>query len=138
MKKLFILSLSVAFIILACSKEQQVVNKLEGSWKASSAKGTFMGFEFDMPLTDMNIIYTFYACKVKNGACDGVFQVDSLTDNFTYTIGGEGTTIDYVDSSGTAQSIEILDLEKETFKIQNDFGLDTTGNADVVVTFTRQ
>lgn len=138
MKKLFVFCIAVALVAVACSKEQRVVNKLEGTWKGTSAKASILGFEIDFPLGDFNILYTFNPCKVKDGACSGTYQLDTYTDNFSYTIGGKGTTIDWVDSSGTIQSLEILELEKTTFKVKDDFGLDTTGTAEVIVTFTKQ
>jgi hypothetical protein len=138
MKKLLIFSLSIAFIVAACSKEQRVVNKLEGTWKATQAKGNLLGFELEVPITDVDILFTFNECKVKDGACDGTYVLDEYTEFFSYTIGGEGTTIDWIDSAGMAQSIEILELEKETFKVKEDFGLDTTGAVELTVTFTKQ
>ncbi|MCB9224791.1 MAG: hypothetical protein R2780_15235 [Crocinitomicaceae bacterium] len=138
MKKLFIFCLSVALVIVACSKEQRVVNKLEGTWKGTSAKANVLGFEIEVPLDGIDIIYTFNPCKVNKGFCNGTYQLDTYTDDFTYTIGNKGTTIDWIDSSGTTQSIDILELEKTTFKVKEDFGLDSTGIAEVTVTFTKQ
>ena len=139
MKKLALFGLLVAAVVVSCSKEQKVVNKLEGTWKATSAQAEILGFELDVPLTDQNITYTFYECKVKKGSCDGIYVFNEFTDDFVYTIGGEGTTIDYIDSTGTLQSIEILELEDNTFKVKDDFAIDTTMAAtEVTVTFTRQ
>lgn len=137
MKKLLLFSALIALIALSCSKEQKTVNKLEGSWKASTAKLEIFGVALEVPVEDLNIVYTFYECKVKDGACSGLADWDGILDEFDYTIGGEGTTIESVDSSGQIQVLNIIELEKESFKIDMDLGLDTLGSKSTV-TFKRK
>ena len=137
MKKIIVFAMMLAFVAVSCSKEQKTVNKLEGSWKATSAKVSFLGLELEVPVESENIVYTFHECKVKNGSCSGTSNWDGVIDDFNYTIGGEGTTIETLDSNGQVQVLNIVELEKETFKVDMDLGLDTTAS-NALVTFSRQ
>lgn len=133
-----ILFVGVLFILVAsCSKEQKVVNKLEGTWKATDATTEIFGVSLQIPITDNELFFTFDDCKVKDGPCSGSSDFDGVLDDFTYTIGGDANTIDYTDSLGLPQSLKILELEKETFKIENNFGLDTSV-ANLIVKFQKQ
>src|SRR5690606_16371118 len=102
MKRLLIAGLLVSAVFVSCSKEQRVVNKLEGTWKASSAKAEYGGLSIDIPIDDtINIQYTFYDCKLKDGDCEGLYvnSLDGSSDNFTYTIGDGGNTINSKDAN---------------------------------------
>jgi hypothetical protein len=127
-----VLVVGVLFVLIAsCSKEQRVVNKLEGTWKATEATTEFAGLSLQIPISEFTeILFTFNECKVKDGPCSGVSSYDGVTDDFSYTIGGDANTIQYLDSLGQEQSLTLLELEKESFKI-DDFGVDTLTNLTV-------
>ena len=93
MKKLIVPVVLLIVIVASCSKDQKVVNELEGTWDITrqSINGVVVG-------GNDGTTYTFEKCKVKKGDCPGTLSaLDSLKGNiatpFTYSISEKGTKI---------------------------------------------
>lgn len=79
-------------LIAACSKDQQVANHLDGSWKAVSVITTFAGVTETQ--TDSLPTYTFTKCKVKDAKCDGTWRdADGTTGTFKWQITNKGANL---------------------------------------------
>ena len=121
MKTLKLLLIPVAVLLLvACSKDQKVVNQLEGKWKvtASSENGVAMPDS-----TFANSYYEFEKCKIKDGACPGTYTEDGKALAFTYDIKDDGKKM-VVTILGIADESEILENSKTKFKWRSTDGSD--------------
>ena len=123
MRTLKLLLIPVALMLLvACSKDQKVVNQLEGKWKvtASTENGVVMpasSFE--------NSYYEFQKCKIKDGACPGTYTEDGKALAFTYDIKDDGKKM-VVTILGITDESEILEHSKTKFKWRSTDGSDVT------------
>lgn len=130
MKKLLMIAV-VALIATACSKDQRVVNKLEGTWKAT--KWTFTdndGASIDLIGTGVvtEATMNFSDCKLKTDEwCDltttlSIILTPTETDNFLYRVTGDGTIIETKDdqSSVTVNQIEIVEITRKTMKTKQE------------------
>lgn len=123
MKKSMLLAIPAAMLlIVACSKDQKVVNQLEGKWKvtAETENGTAVPDSLFA-----NSTYEFEKCKVKNGACPGTYTEDGKATSFTYDIKDDGKTM-VVSFFGIASSSEIIENSKTKFKWRSTDGSDVT------------
>lgn len=85
---------AAATLFAACSKDQKVVNQLEGTWSIESVTIDGVADTTDYS----NDSYTFEKCKVKNGDCPGTLNTTDPTKgevsyDFTYRIEDDGTTL---------------------------------------------
>jgi hypothetical protein len=74
-------------VVVACSKDQKVVKQLDGKWKVTgqTVDGT------SVPASNYDDeVYSFTACKVKKGDCDGSISDGSLSLPFKYSISEKG------------------------------------------------
>jgi len=85
-------ALVLAISLSSCNKNQAVVKDLEGDWNltAKTENGTAV------PSSEIqNTYYTFQACQVKNGDCDGSINTGdptkgTITFPFTYNVKEDG------------------------------------------------
>jgi major membrane immunogen (membrane-anchored lipoprotein) len=123
MRTLKLLLLPMALLLLvACNKDQKVVNQLEGKWKVtgSSENGVAMPDS-----TFSNSYYEFEKCKIKDGACPGTYTEDGKALAFTYDIKDDGKKM-VVTILGIADESEILENSKTKFKWRSTDGPDVT------------
>lgn len=111
----------LGLVVASCSKDQKVVNQLEGDWKVTSVK--YNGVEDTQ--TDYSMTtYTFEKCKVKNGPCSGKLVTSdetkgSITFNFKYEIFEDGEKIrieiDFLGLDTEEQVGDIIENSKDKF-----------------------
>ncbi len=132
MKNLFkgaVLTAAAAFAFTACSKEQRVVNRLEGEWKVKTIKEYENGILSSSGdgLDGGTLTFDFEKCKLKSDDyCDliitSVYNNDTETELYKYKISDDGETLvvdsDYNTNSTTDQeSFVITESSKKIFKI---------------------
>ena len=120
MKRFLISMLVFAVVIVSCSKDQQIVRKLEGEWKVTEIK--YNGVSADAS-TYENTTYTFESCKVSKEDCSGTMEAIDGTKGltsfpFTYSISEKGTqltiNLDILGFTTTTVS-EILESSSKKF-----------------------
>jgi len=131
MKNLFkgvFLTAAAAFALTACSKEQQVVNRLEGEWELKTVKEYENGVLTSNGLVSgETIIFDFEKCKLKSDDfCDFTIKYiesgNTQTDSYKYKISDDGKTFvwdnDYnSDTSADQENFTINESSKKSFKI---------------------
>lgn len=108
--KTLITTLILGMIILSsCSKEQRVVNKMQGKWTVTEVEilntGTF----------EPNMVFQFDYCKQnKTDFCDYSFHDfdQDATVNGTYAIGDNGESVILSSLSGWGTNFEEFEIEK--------------------------
>lgn len=124
MKKLFFIAASFALVLLAsCSKEQQAVNKVEGTWKAVKMTATLSGQSQEVPLsTDLKL--TFDKCKLKKDEwCKGRSTSGTDVSEFEYKFTNDGDDlVRRTVGGGDEQTMNVTDLTKSemTLKYTDD------------------
>lgn len=110
MKKLFFIIL-VATLFAGCSKDQIVVNEINGSWTTSAS--TVNGND-DWVAGDT---WVFNKCEITQGACTGSYSVPTflgtLTSSFTYNVYNTGTKIS-IDFSQNYSDISDVNIVEQT------------------------
>ena len=96
-------------ILSSCSKEQRIVNRLQGKWTVTEVEiannGTF----------EPNIVFQFDYCKQsKTDFCDYSFHDfdQDETVNGTYAIGDEGESVVLSSLSGWGANFDEFEIEK--------------------------
>ncbi len=109
MKTLFT-ALAIGFIVLSsCSKEQRIVNRLEGKWTVLEAEISGIG------IFEPNMVFEFEYCKQsKTDFCDYSFHDfdQDETVNGTYAIGNNGASVILSSLSGWGNDFEEFEIEK--------------------------
>jgi hypothetical protein len=92
MKNYSIFVLPILLLIISCtkSKDQKVVDTIEGSWKVVDIKKD--GVQLD-PSDYKGITYKFESCKVTKEDCPGTVTYNGWPANFKYSVSEEGTKI---------------------------------------------
>lgn len=122
MKKIQLVLLALAIVIISCSKNQKVVNQLEGTWKVTSVKENGVA---QPDSTYKNSRYTFEKCKVKKGACPGTLTEDGKSIGFTYDISDKGKKMT-ITVFGVSETSDILEHSKSKFVWRSMDGNDET------------
>lgn len=123
MKKVALaLVLITAAVFFACSKDQKVVNDLEGNWKVTAE--TVNGVATPDSVY-ANTQYKFEKCKVKKGACPGTITEDGKATSFTYDISEKGTKFT-LSVFGISSTNDILEHSSSKFKWSSNDGTDVT------------
>ncbi len=86
MKKLVLFVFGI-ILFASCSKDQKVVNQLEGTWKETSRNVN------GVAQTPSNATYAFEKCKVSKSDCNGTISEDGKSFPFTYSISDKGKTV---------------------------------------------
>lgn len=109
MKTLFT-ALVIGFIVLSsCSKEQRIVNRMEGKWTVLEAEISGIG------TVEPNMVFEFEYCKQrKTDFCDySVHDFDQdETVNGIYAIGNNGESVILSSLSGWGNDFEEFEIEK--------------------------
>jgi hypothetical protein len=113
--KLFFISIIIA---VSCSKDQRVVNQLEGDWKVVSQIEDGVA---QPDSTYKNTTYTFQKCKVKKGDCGGSVSEDGKAIPFTYRISEKGEKITFT-LFGISETGTIREHSKTRFVWVTDDG----------------
>ena len=108
--KTLIPTLILALIVLgSCTKEQRIVNKLNGKWTVTEVEiagsGTF----------EPNMVFQFDYCKMnKTDFCDySLHDFDQdVTRNGTYAIGNNGESVLLSSLSGWGTNFDEFEIEK--------------------------
>lgn len=108
--KTLIPTLILIFVILSsCSKEQRIVNRMQGKWTVTEAEIANIG------TVEPNMVFKFEYCKQRlNDFCDYSlhdFDQDETT-NGTYSIGDDGESVILSDLSGWGNNFEEFEIEK--------------------------
>ncbi|PHR22271.1 MAG: hypothetical protein COA38_18165 [Fluviicola sp.] len=97
------------FILNSCSKEQRIVNQIQGKWTVIEAEisniGTF----------EPNMVFQFEYCKQnKTDFCDYSFHDfdQDMTVNGTYAIGDNGESVILSSLTGWGNNFEEFEIEK--------------------------
>lgn len=97
------------FILSSCTKEQRVVNRMQGKWTVTEVEIANQGnFE-------PNMIFQFDYCKMrKTDFCDySLHDFDQdATVNGTYAIGNDGESIILSSLTGWGNNFEEFEIEK--------------------------
>lgn len=102
MFRLYYISILIVLLLglAACSKDQDTVDKLEGSWKLIEQKG-YINEQLDTSLSTVgNISYQFDGCSLsKNDLCTGreiqQSSIGEVSTTFKYRIIEDGTQISF-------------------------------------------
>lgn len=121
-------------IAVSCNKDQKIVKKLDGSWKATSFKISEAGFEIDLVALGGSASMNFEGCKLKKDDWCNVTTTTSIlgstdVDNSIYRVTGDGTKLETKDSytSSYVRVINIIELTKTVCKLtQTEDGKTTT------------
>ncbi|NVK63208.1 MAG: hypothetical protein HWE22_01425 [Flavobacteriales bacterium] len=109
MKTLFT-ALAIGFLLLSsCTKEQRIVNRLDGKWTVTEAE--IVGFGDVVP----NIVFEFEYCKQsKNDFCDYSFHDfdQDETENGIYSVGNNGESVLLSSLSGWGNTFDEFEIEK--------------------------
>lgn len=109
MKTLFT-ALVIGFIVLSsCSKEQRIVNRMEGKWTVLEAEISGIG------TVEPNMVFEFEYCNQrKTDFCDySVHDFDQdETVNGIYAIGNNGESVILSSLSGWGNDFEDFEIEK--------------------------
>jgi len=110
MKKLLFVSIILSTITFSCNKDQKVVKELDGNWTVESR--TYNGVAANKS-EYQGLKYTFEACKLKDGDCDGSLSAPdstkgTITFDFKYSISEKGTKFNL--------SLSLLGLPSETIQ----------------------
>lgn len=127
MKRLLMFA-AVAFLFVACNKDQQAVKKLEGTWTATKIIQVDGGVTVD--LLELGLItswtVTFDKCKLKDDEfCNITNTVATIlgSDSETglYRVTGDGTKLEQKEdtSSETITTLEITELTNSTLKLRD-------------------
>lgn len=108
--KTLIPTLIIGLILLSsCSKEQRIVNRMQGKWTVTEVEianlGTF----------EPNMVFNFEYCKQRlNDFCDySLHDFDQeLTINGSYSIGDNGESVILSSLSGWGNNFEEFEIEK--------------------------
>ncbi len=123
MKKAKLLLLAaVALTITFCSKNQRVVNQLDGTWKVTSEVENGVA---QPDSTYKDVVYKFEKCKVKKGDCNGTLTEKGKSITFTYKITEKGKKI-IITTFGVATTSDIVEHSKKKFKWKTVDGNDVT------------
>lgn len=103
-KSLLILSIGIALVLGACSKEQQTVNKLEGSWNIVETTLTEDGVTNSYEATGVTITYD--KCKLsENDWCTGLTVENGDLLPIEYKVINDGATV-VTKYSGSSSQLE--------------------------------
>lgn len=109
MKTLYATLILGLIILASCTKEQRIVNRMEGKWTVLEAEisntGTF----------EPNMVFQFDYCKQrKQDFCDySLHDFDQdFTVNGTYAIGNNGESVILSSLSGWGNNFEEFEIEK--------------------------
>lgn len=134
MKRILMIA-AIALIAVACSKDQKVVKRLDGTWKAnkfvvSNSDGSIdlIGSGFVTSAT-----FTFSNCKLKDDEwCDANSEIiyalgGSQKDTYLFRVTEKGTVLETKDdnSSTTINKIDIVEMTRNTLKLKQVDGDDT-------------
>ncbi len=114
MKKIILSAFAFSFLLIACSKDQKVVNSLEGNWKVS--KSMVNGVALADSLFS-GTTYSFEKCKVKKEDCSGTLSEDGKSVPFTYKISekGEKFTMKFTILTETVETV--ADIKESDGKV---------------------
>ncbi|MCP4439084.1 MAG: hypothetical protein GY810_09095 [Aureispira sp.] len=93
-------TLTCLLFLTACSKDQDAVDKLDGTWKLVAQEG-YVNNQLDTTLSTVgNVIYQFDGCSLnKNDKCTGreiqKSSIGDITTEFKYTIIEAGSQISF-------------------------------------------
>ena len=110
-KILFVLTLSISMFLLGCTKNQQAVNKLEGTWELYEVATTFSGTTVINHTDGITVVYN--KCKLsKDDWCNGENRDDgSLAASFEYRVTNSGNGIEVKNEGSDEINVgEILEL----------------------------
>jgi hypothetical protein len=132
MKKIIVL-FTIFIVFLACSKEQRAVNKLEGTWLATSVE-VVAGGEIIISADDefkTVLEVRFDDCKLSNDKGCETFWVTSFPGNtnyaFDYAVSDDGKTLQMESWSSLTYSdrtYQILELVKGQLKLRSGDSMD--------------
>ena len=134
MKKILLIA-AIVLLAVACNKNQKVVNRLDGTWKATKFAVSDTTSS-DTAATSIDLItlgvissftMTFEKCKLKDGDFCTMstdlhyFLGDPVQDTSLFIVTGDGTTLEVKDdlSSTTIVKTDIIELTKTTLKTKN-------------------
>ena len=96
-------------LLTSCSKEQRIINRLQGKWTVTEAEiANFGKFE-------PNMVFQFDYCKQRlNDFCDYSFHNfdQDETVNGTYAIGNDGESVIVSSLNGWGNNFEEFEIEK--------------------------
>ncbi|NOQ71316.1 MAG: hypothetical protein GQ574_04915 [Crocinitomix sp.] len=137
MKKLFVLLL-LPVLLFACSKDQRSVNKLEGTWLATTLEVVSDG-EVVVSVDDeyTTVLHaTFGDCKLsKNKGCETSWVISSPSNTnyaYDYTVSDDGSVLEMTSWSSPTYSdrtYQILELDKDNMTLRS-------GNSQDYYTYT--
>lgn len=108
--KTLITTLILGLIILSsCSKEQRIVNRMQGKWTVTEAEISNMG------TFEPNMVFQFDYCKQRTtDFCDySLHDFDQdMTVNGTYAIGDNGESVILSSLTGWGINFEEFEIEK--------------------------
>lgn len=106
--------------LVSCSKEQRTANKLEGRWESTHTEVNVFGITTKVPIDEEDrITLKLDECKVKEGDCTGTYEWQGESSSLSYTVEGEGGTIECAGCMGEF-SADIVELEKELLKLRTN------------------
>lgn len=97
------------FILNSCSKEQRIVNQIQGKWTVIEAEISTIG------TFEPNMVFQFEYCKQnKTDFCDySLHDFDQdMTVNGTYAIGDNGESVILSSLTGWGNNFEEFEIEK--------------------------
>ncbi len=109
MKTGFITLILGLFILSSCSKEQRIVNRMQGKWTVTEVEISTIG------VFEPNMVFQFEHCKQnKTDFCDySLHDFDQdATVNGTYAIGENGESVILSSLTGWGNNFEEFQIEK--------------------------
>lgn len=128
MKKILLLAI-IAVAMVGCSKNQRKVNKISGTWKATSYKAEIEGIQLDLAAVGdlFNYEVTYDKCKLKEDEfCtyseSYTFLTATTADSGLFRVAGDGDRIETKDdfSSTTIVSSTIEYIAGKEMKINRN------------------
>ncbi|MFT5821926.1 MAG: hypothetical protein ACI8ZM_003182 [Crocinitomix sp.] len=118
----------VSVLLFACSKEQRSVNKLEGSWLATTLEVVSDG-EVVVSVNDEYttvLVATFNKCNLSNEkGCESTWVISSPSSvhyTYDYSLSDEGSVLEIISWAPPTYSdrtYQILELDKENMTLRS-------------------
>lgn len=134
MKRILMIA-AIALLAVACSKDQKVVNRLDGTWKANRltvSSGAITGDLIGLGVITSATL-TFSDCKLKadewcTASSSTVYATgETENDTYLYRVTEKGTVLETKDdnSSVTINKIDIVEMTRATLKLKQVDGDET-------------
>ncbi|MFN8276907.1 MAG: hypothetical protein U0T84_05455 [Chitinophagales bacterium] len=122
--------------IMACAKDQQALNKLEGTW--TYKKASVFGITLDLAsLGYANATVKFERCSTHDTHCGGTLSLPNVTpSNFLYNINKSGDEISVLNTNGSTTKYNIVKLDDHNLVYTTNIDTGAGTPISIAVQFT--